>query len=151
MPVNDYECLIMLDTSKVAGDLPTAVQQIHTIYEKHHCEVLASRPWDERRLSYQIGNQKKALYYLTYFRSEGKNIDGIEHDFHLNESIMRHMILKIEPKWAEKMLELAKDEHALALQAVVEDPNDDFGDFGGGGRRDRGPRESRPMAGAGKD
>src|SRR5437868_4051334 len=109
MPANVYECLIMLDTSKVAGDVPSAVQQIHTIYEKHHVEVLASRPWDERRLSYQIGNQKKALYYLTYFRSSGETTVGIERDFQLNEAVMRHLVIKIEPKLVDTMLALAHD------------------------------------------
>ena len=74
MPANIYECMIMLDTSKVAGDLPAAVQQIHATYEKHHAEVLASRPWDERRLAYPIKSHKKGLYYLTYFRTEAKNV-----------------------------------------------------------------------------
>lgn len=140
MPSNVYECMIMLDTSKIAGDLPATVQQIHTIYEKHSAEILASRPWDERRLAYQIGNQKKALYYLTYFQTDAKNIDAIEHDFRLNESIMRHMLLKIDPKLSETMLAIGRDEHALALQSAREDPVDEFGDFGmgGGGRRDRG-------------
>ena len=59
MPVNVYESLIMLDTSKVAGDLPAAQQQLHAIMERNKVEVLASRPWDERRLVYPIRGQKK--------------------------------------------------------------------------------------------
>jgi small subunit ribosomal protein S6 len=134
MPANVYESLIMLDTSKMAGDLPAAQQQLHAIMERNHAEVLASRPWDERRLAYPIRGQKKALYYLLYFKTEGQNLTGIEHDFQLNETVLRAMVLNIEPKLVDTMLALARDEHALALQAVVEEP-DDYGDMGG--RRDR--------------
>jgi small subunit ribosomal protein S6 len=148
MPVNVYEALIMLDTSKVAGDLPAVQQQLHAIMERNKVEVLASRPWDERRLVYPVRGQKKALFYLIYFKSTGEHLVGIESDLKLNETVMRHMILRIEPKLEETMLALARDPHALALQAVVEEPDDFMG--GGGGRdRDRGPRREPVAAPAG--
>src|ERR1700758_4625250 len=87
MPANVYECMFLLDTNKVSGDVPAAAKQLHTIFEKNNAEVLASRPWDERRLAYPIKNHKKGLYYLTYFRSEGKNLISIERDVALNEMI----------------------------------------------------------------
>jgi small subunit ribosomal protein S6 len=147
-----YECLLMLDSSKISGDVPAAVAQIEAVLTKHHCEIMASRPWDERRLSYPVGGQKKALYYLIYFNTDAQNLVPIERDFKLSESILRYMTLRIYEKLEETMLALARDPHALALQAVVEDPTDEYGDFGGGGGRDRrGPRESRPMEAAGKE
>src|SRR5437660_3763322 len=108
MPANVYECLFMLDTTKVAGDLPTTVQQLHAIMERHHAEILASRPWDERRLAYPIGNQKKGLYYLLYFRTDSANVVGIEHDLKMNETVMRALVLKIEEKLVEAMLGVAR-------------------------------------------
>lgn len=148
---NVYESLIMLDTSKIAGDLQAVQQQLHAIMERNKAEVLASRTWDERRLAYPIRGQKKALYYLLYFKASGDKLAGIEHDFKLNESILRFMVLRIEEKLQETMLALANDPHAMALQAVVEEP-DDYSNMGGGGGRDRdrGERRSSPV-GAGAD
>jgi small subunit ribosomal protein S6 len=129
MAASVYECLFLLDTSKVAGDVPAAEKQLQGILEKNHAEILAHRPWDERRLSYPIKKQKKGLYYMTYVRTEGKNIVGIERDCVLNEMIMRSMILRIEPKWVDVMLALAKgDEAAIALHNIQQDPVDDMGD-----------------------
>ena len=71
---------VLLDTTKVAGDVANADKQLRGMLEKNNAEVLVSRPWDERRLAYPIKNQKKGLYYLTYFSSEGKNLTGIERD-----------------------------------------------------------------------
>jgi small subunit ribosomal protein S6 len=150
MPASVYECLLMLDTTKVAGDVQAAVEQLHGTLTKHHAEILASRPWDERRLAYPIRGQKKALFYLIYFKTDGPNLVGIEHDFALNEAILRQLVLRIEPKLEETMLALARDPHALALQAVVDDGSDDYdfgGRGGGGGRREsREPREPRGEA-----
>jgi small subunit ribosomal protein S6 len=152
MPVNMYECLILLDTSKVAGDTAGAVATLHATLERHHAEVLASRPWDDRRLAYPIRNQKKGLFYLIYMHAEGKSIGPIEHDFKLNEQVLRLLVLKIEPKWGDTMLALARDPNALALQAVVEEPmeggpprRDDTAESSGGPpRRGRRPLDAEP-------
>src|SRR5215475_3312649 len=121
MPANVYECMFILDTTKVAGDVAAADKQLRTILEKHNAEVLVSRPWDERRLAYPIRNQKKGLYYLTYFSSEGKNLAPIERDCALNEMIMRMMVLRIDPKLVDTMLSIAKGEHAVALHNIQEE------------------------------
>src|SRR3954471_16455133 len=110
MPANVYECMFLLDTNKVAGDTAAATKQLHGILERSAAEVLASRQWDERRLAYPIKGHKKGLYYLTYFRTEGKHLIDIERDYALNEMILRSLVLKIDPKLEETMLTLARDE-----------------------------------------
>jgi len=147
MPANVYECMFLLDTSKVAGDVANADKQLRTIFERNNAEVLISRPWDERRLTYPIRNQKKGLYYLTYFSAEGKCLTGIESDCRLSEIILRQMILKIDPKMVEQMLAIAKGEHAVALHNIQDET--DNGASGGppsggdeeGSRRPRPPRD----------
>jgi small subunit ribosomal protein S6 len=143
MPANVYECMFLLDTTKVGGDVPAAEKQLRTILEKNHAEVLVSRPWDERRLAYPIKNQKKGLYYLTYFSSEGKNLVKFEHDCALSELILRMMILKIDPKLVDTMLSVAKGEHAVALHNYQEEAGDDVGL---GIDLDEGPRRRRAEA-----
>jgi small subunit ribosomal protein S6 len=134
--------MCLLDTNKVAGDVPAAASQILTILNRHQVDVLANRPWDERRLAYPIGKHKKGLYYLIYFSTEGKNLVGIRRDFQLNEMILRSLILKVDPKMVDTMLKVAKDEHALALQMIQEDAADD-GSTGGGARPESGPPPRR--------
>ena len=138
VPANVYECMFILDTNKLAGDTTIVSKQLHTIFEKHHAEVLASRPWmnQDLKLHYPIKNAKKGLYFLAYFRTEGKNLAGIEHDFALNETILRNIILKIDPKMVDTMLTLARDERALALQTVNTPPDDELGNE----QEERGPR-----------
>ncbi len=139
MPANVYECMFLLDTSKVAGDVGNADKQLRTIFERNNAEVLISRPWDERRLTYPIRNQKKGLYYLTYFSAEGKSLTGIESDCRLSEMILRQMILKIDPKMVEQMLAIAKGEHAVALHNIQDEPSDN-----GTGGPPSGGDEERP-------
>ena len=117
MPAKVYECMVLFNSNKYAGDQAGVVKQVHSTLEKHHAEVLASRPWDERKLSYPINGNKKGTYYLIYFRSEGKNLAAIRADFALNETILRYLTLQIDPKLVDTMLALARDEHAFAMHA----------------------------------
>lgn len=126
MPANVYECMFILDTTKM-GEVSAAEKQLTTILEKNNAEVLVKRPWDERRFTYPIQNQKKGLYYLTYFRAEGKSVAGIERDCALNEMILRMMVLRIDPKMVDTMLALAREEHAVALHNITQEPTDDLG------------------------
>jgi small subunit ribosomal protein S6 len=148
MAANVYDCMFILDTTKVAGDIATAEKQIRTVLEKHGAEVLVSRPWDERRLAYPIRNQKKGLYYMVYFSSEGRNVVEMERDFAITEMIMRHIIIKIDPKMVETMLTLARGEHATALHNYTEEPGE-LGSGGGGHREGGHGGGDGEMAGAG--
>ncbi len=140
MPSNVYECMFLLDTNKVAGDPAGAAKQLHGILERHKAEVLASRPWEERRLSYPIKGHKKGLYYLMYFRADGQNLVPIERDMQLNETVLRSLVLYVDPKMVDTMLEVARDERqGVALQTVNEPPADeDMGRESEDG--ERGPR-----------
>jgi small subunit ribosomal protein S6 len=141
--------MFLLDTNKVAGDQAGVVKQLHAILERNQAEVLASRPWAEQRLLYPIKGHKKGLYHLTYFRTDGKNLVGIERDLQLNETVLRSLILRVDPKMVELMLRVAQDERqGVALQTVNEPPPEE--DLGGTGE-ERGPRRFGPRRAADRE
>jgi small subunit ribosomal protein S6 len=122
MPVNSYECLFLLDATKMASEAETIKTNLHSILEKYGAEVLVGRKWDEnRKLAYPIDKQKKGYYYLTFFKSDSKKITEMERDFRINENILRHLVTVVDPKWETDMLAVARDEHAMALQLMHEE------------------------------
>ncbi len=145
MPVNLYECMFLLDTNKAGNDVEAMKAKLHSTLERYSAEILASRPWGEdRKLAYPIKGQKKGLYYLIYFRMESTKMQELENDFRINESILRHLVIYIEPKLEEAMLAVARDEQALALHAMSNDdtldaelglPEEEGRRGSGGGRR----------------
>ena len=48
-------------------------------------------------------------------------ITEMEHDFRLSELILRHMVTHIPNKWVSEMMEVAKDDHRQAYQAMREE------------------------------
>ncbi len=101
MPVNTYEGMFVLDSSKVAVSWDEAVKHVHDILGKHNAEVVASRQWDERRLAYPVDGHKKGTYFLAFFRVDGESIREIEADCKLSEVVLRDLILKVHPKLAD--------------------------------------------------
>jgi small subunit ribosomal protein S6 len=113
LPVNTYEGMFLLDSTKAAAAWDETVKQVHDILAKHESEIVASRQWDERRLAYPIEGHKKGTYLLTYFRTDGSKLRDIVADCHLSDVILRELILKVHPKL---------EEH-LVNQAMTSNPN----------------------------
>jgi small subunit ribosomal protein S6 len=99
--------MFLLDSTKVALNWDDAVRHVHDILGKHSSEIVASRQWDERRLSYSVEGHKKGTYLLTYFKTEGANIDEIVADCHLSELILRELVLKVHPKLVDHLVDRA--------------------------------------------
>jgi small subunit ribosomal protein S6 len=104
MPLNTYEGMFLLDSTKVAVNWDEAVQHVHDILAKHNSEIVASRQWDERRLAYSVEGHKKGTYLLTYFRTSGENVKEIEADCRLSDLVLRDLILKVHPKLVDHLV-----------------------------------------------
>lgn len=141
MAANVYECMFLLDTNKMAGDEQGTVKTLHGLLERNHAEVLATRRWlESSKLAYPVQGQKRGLYVLVFFRCEGPKVTDIEGDFRLNETILRYMITKVDPKFVNKMLEVGNDGGPLFLLTVNEPPLEDTLSGGDDDRRNRRPR-----------
>ncbi|WP_152050027.1 30S ribosomal protein S6 [Tautonia marina] len=136
MPVNTYEGMFLLDSTKVASSWEESEQHVHDLLKKHEAEIVASRQWDDRRLAYQIGPHKKGSYLLTFFRVDGEKLKELVSDLHLDELVVRELILKVHPKLVDH----------LVTQAMSFTPTDESGppeDDDRRDRRDRGDRGDR--------
>ncbi len=119
-----YEGMFILDSNRYARDAAGTVSQIPTTIEQFGGAMLASRLWEERRLAYPIKGHRKGTYWLTYFRLDGKQLDELTRRFQLNEGILRSLLLKIDPRISDAMVQ-----HALT---------------GGGPMAERKPKEAEP-------
>jgi len=87
-----YEGMFLLDAGN--PDFQAASEPIRTILDRNEATALALKPWDERRLAYEIKGRRRGLYVLTYFQAEPGRISDIERDCHLDERILRIMLLR---------------------------------------------------------
>ena len=147
MPAHNhqYEALFLLNPSYATGSWETAKQEVEHILHRANAEILHVRKWDERRLAFEIGGQKRGVYVLVFFKCEGPKVAGIERDVQLSENILRCIVLKADHF-------ALKDIEAMQPQQPVAEEHDTrtfrrAGPGGpGGDRGDRGPRDRAPMA-----
>jgi len=168
MPVQTYETLFLLDAPKVTADADAVKTTLHHLLERHGAQITVSRPWDyNHKLAYPIRKQKKGAFHIIYYTLESTKQAELERDFALAEVVLRQMTSRLDPKWLDTIMQIAKEEagHGFALRgmqdeaSVTTDPaaigmepgegmdhggRGDRGDRGEGGGHRRGPR--REMA-----
>ncbi len=122
-----YEAMFIFDSNRFGRDPGGVSGAIATMAQKFGGEILASRLWEERRLAYPINGQRKGTYWLTYLRLESKELTNLNREIALNESIMRSLILKVDPRIVEALVSHASSSHAPAPEAAKSAPRRDAG------------------------
>lgn len=124
MPVKLYETLFALDATKVSADGDAVRHAIHAHLEKFGAHIEVARPWDENgKLSYPIRKQKKAYFYIVYYRMDSLKQVELERDLQLEETVLRQLTMLVEPKWADAIMEIARTETGgrFALKGMHDD------------------------------
>ncbi len=91
-PKKTYEGMFLLDAS--ASDFEAASEPIRNVLDRNQAEILSIKPWEERRLAYEINHRRRGLYVLTYFKAPPEQIVELERDCQLNEGILRLLVLR---------------------------------------------------------
>jgi len=116
--LNTYEGLFLLNSVAAKRDWDAAQNHVKEILTKHGAEVSTNYRWDERKLAYEICQQKRGTYYLVYFKGDTEAVAGIRRDCELSELILRQLILR----WEKDVPAMPTDEqlakHHAELAAV---------------------------------
>ena len=86
-----YEGMFLLGPTS-PQDQEGALNVVRTMIERHGGQILVIKRWDERKLAYEIGKQKRGTYVISYFRAPGTAVSAIERDVNLSENVLRVLI-----------------------------------------------------------
>jgi len=87
-----YEAMFLLDAG--GADFEAAAEPARKVLARSEAEILAFKPWDERKLAYDIAGRRRGLYALAYLKVDPSRVAEIEHDCQLDERILRVLILR---------------------------------------------------------
>jgi small subunit ribosomal protein S6 len=96
-----YEAMFLLDAD--SPDFDAACAPIRDALGRAKAEVVSLKPWDERRLAYDVNGRRRALYVLTYFRAEPAELATLQHEVQLDERILRALVLSADHVSEEKI------------------------------------------------
>ncbi len=89
-----YEGMFLLEAGN--ADFEAASAPVRDVLARANAEVLSLKPWDERRLAYEIKGRRRGLYVLTYFKADPAALQALHHDIQLDERILRALILSAD-------------------------------------------------------
>jgi small subunit ribosomal protein S6 len=110
---NVYETLFLLDSNHYSRDPGGASAAVNALVEDAGGTVLASRLWQEQKLAYPINGHQKGTYWLTYAELDGEKLTEMNRACQLNDLVLRHLTLKVEPRLVAPMLAHARGEASL--------------------------------------
>lgn len=110
MAENVYECMFIFNANAYARNPAGAANAVEEMVKSVGGEMLASRLWNEQKLAYPIKGNRKGAYWLTYFRLETSKMVKFNRACQLNDSILRHLAIKLDPRLVDPMVAVAKGE-----------------------------------------
>ncbi|HEY7090038.1 MAG TPA: 30S ribosomal protein S6 [Tepidisphaeraceae bacterium] len=86
-----YEGMFLFPAS-ASTELEKSITTARGIIERHKGKVQVIKKWDERKLAYELGGQKRGLFVISYFTGPGDIVSAIERDVNLSEEILRVLV-----------------------------------------------------------
>ena len=90
--IKTYEGMFLMDSGN--PDFNVASEPVKAVLTRYGAEILSMKPWDDRKLMYEIKGRKRGLYILTFFKMDTSKLVEVEHDCQLNERILRMLVLR---------------------------------------------------------
>ena len=127
MAENVYECMFIFNANAYARNPANVAKTVEDLVGSIDGELLASRLWNEQKMAYPINGNRKGAYWLSYFRVEGTKMAKFNRACQLNDAILRHLAVKLDPRLVDPMVAVAKGEtpEAAVAEATEEESPED--------------------------
>ncbi|MGY8750015.1 MAG: 30S ribosomal protein S6 [Pirellulales bacterium] len=102
--------MFIFNANAYARNPAGAATSVDELVTSNGGEILASRLWNEQKLAYPIKGHRKGAYWLSYFRIDSSQLVKFNRACQLNDSILRHLAIKLDPRLVEPMVAVAKGE-----------------------------------------
>ncbi|MCP4784367.1 MAG: 30S ribosomal protein S6 [Fuerstiella sp.] len=110
--------MFLVNSAKYANDPDGTAGAIMAILERAGATVVASRPWQDGKLAYEVSGHRKGLHFLVCFRMPGAGMEVVKRQCHLSDVIIRHLVIKHTPQLFNAMVDALTGESSAAEAAA---------------------------------
>ena len=121
MAQNVYECMFIFNANAYARNPAGVAKSVEDLVGSIGGEILASRLWNEQKLAYPIKGNRKGAYWLTYFRADASGMTKFNRGCQLNDSILRHLSIRLDPRLVEPMIAVAQGKTVASAEETAEE------------------------------
>lgn len=101
--IEHYELLYIIPGTKTDEEAKPIVEQIHALLKQHGANVTKTDFWGKRKLAYEIDHLRQGFYDYAEFDLETTALAALEKDLRLNDTVVRHQIVRRYVQSAEQM------------------------------------------------
>ncbi len=110
---NDYELTYIINAALGDDQIKEIIARVNKFLEEAGAEAIEIDEWGNQRLAYPINKKRNGYYVNVYFRSEGEAIVKLERALEINDSVLRYLTLRMDPK-------MVRNHEARKKRALVE-------------------------------
>lgn len=94
--MTDYEIMFIVKTALSESDLEKVTKEIQKLITNEKGKVIEFKDLGRKKLAYEINKEVSGFYYLMNVSASKDAIREFDRKLRINESIIRHLILKKE-------------------------------------------------------
>lgn len=101
--LHHYELLYIVPAQYTDDELAPVKQKVRNAIEKAGGKISLEDNLGKKKLAYPIKKMFQGYYLLNYLEMESSALTGLDRDLRLTSEILRHIIVRYEPKAAIKL------------------------------------------------
>jgi small subunit ribosomal protein S6 len=113
----DYELGFILNPEVSEEQSNSILERIQQIVTNHDGQVVRINQWGRRRLAYPIAHQRDGFYVFFEMILTPETVSELDRNLKVTEEVLRHIIIRRDPKAAQK--EREEREARAAAQAAA--------------------------------
>ncbi len=94
--LRNYEIIYIINPNKTDEEAEEIINKFQQIVITTNGKVDSLEKWGRRKLSFIIEKEGKGNYVFMKINCEAKTLDELVRNFRLNDSIIRHLVTKVE-------------------------------------------------------
>lgn len=98
MSNNVYESLFICPATIPTEEIESLVEKTKQVITQNGGVIITADKWGKRKLAYPIKKQREGFYLYLKFECPPPLIKSLEHFFRINDTIIRHIIVRLSEK-----------------------------------------------------
>jgi small subunit ribosomal protein S6 len=94
--LRNYEVIYIINHNKTDEEAEEIINKFQQIVIATNGKVETMEKWGRRKLSFVIEKEGKGNYVFMKINCESKTLEELVRNFRLNDSIIRHLVTKVE-------------------------------------------------------
>lgn len=94
--MNKYELMFIVRSDMEENEIKSTAENMKKILTDNKATIIEEKAMGQRELAYEINKMKTGYYFLYVIEASSEAINEFERVSRINESILRHLTIKVE-------------------------------------------------------